>query len=675
MTGGIDRVAMIRDSLLDSVFQIGWRRTGLFQMLNRALLAVQPSIVPVIFKKKRAPFSKMIRENIEASAIERIDIGGEFYYQVLNPFYDRCLGDRFAREIKKYTDTVVIGTKGAGPKRPRTLARRSKVFEFLNQNFFGHKSSLVLLRLFDTDYYVMLWDIDASANNVSLEAKPVEKDTAIGKIFARIFSPVDKPTSIKPMVARALRANARIIQYGTERFERDHELIAGTKEIAARIKNITALGERALREIIGGTYEKSSGSPLISGFDSCAPNMMVFWKIFDRRTTRCLKYTYDVRCIMPLRQQIDMVEALSRRRSWLLTKLPPLVEGSAEWEGVAKVDRRVRAIISTAPPMPALPAPFTQESIDAWFAAFADSPYRELIDAATGPQQCHERMFCEMTLSSGIYNQRKNPFEGDRLIGLQGGISCSPAEASRAHLRAVAFRYLMALMAPDDTDLINCSLIQIPIRVAGAPAACIVGLRRQTDVTQDVIEDDAFFYTHHYYHSISKHIIRDIRVKSRNVYGRLAGRLLEKHMMSQIALELTRDGPSDVDAMLAKVNFDLAALGRIFPYERISLVRRNDVGHDLRDASVPIEMGPRTNGSNVVPLFKAPLGGANVDVSRIGLATVECGPNSVFDRTGDEVFIRPEVVAREMSHGALNATSTPEFARLQQKWIRSTSRK
>ena len=194
-------------------------------------------------------------------------------------------------------------------------------------------------------------------------------------------------------------------------------------------------------------------------------------------------------------------------------------------------------------------------------------------------------------------------------------------------------------------------------------------MRRQASVATDIIDDDAFFYTHHYYHSISKHIIRDIRVKSRNVYGRLAGRLLEKHMMGQISHELECDGPGDVGGMLARVNFDLAALARIFPYEMLSLVQDERLGSEQREASVLLEMGPR---SNVVPLFRPPFGTPSVDRSRIGTTRVECAANQVFDRTGNEIFIRPEVVAREMSHGALTATSTPEFAMLQQKWMHSS---
>jgi hypothetical protein len=255
-------------------------------------------------------------------------------------------------------------------------------------------------------------------------------------------------------------------------------------------------------------------------------------------------------------------------------------------------------------------------------------------------QPANERLFVEHTLSSGLYAVRQRVFSDGRRVSIDREARLDKGEnGDRVYFRDACFRYVLRLMIPDDADPEKCSVIMMPVRTGGAPAGCIAAIRQHRDAAH-LVKDEEFLFAYHYYHSIVKHAVRRIRTKAREAYLDLVG----AEVASIIAWFL-KQGQFPQEEVNSTCTFVCAMLGRVFPYDMVQfdLRKRLALGGPPQDASMNIdwfyEHLANKDRPPIMHLFHQWMEESAHPLYQ----------NTVFDRTGKDDFIKPDLVQSALS--------------------------
>lgn len=607
---------LIRHSLFEAMFQRGWQRAGLFPLINRSILIAQPTLAPVIYQS-------ISRKSLASRSDEpwrEVCKKGRCFTRIFNPIFDRRNSSEFERLLSNCE---------------RRLHLKGRQLSFLKAD---HHAKLI--PAFGNDFYVMLWKLDA-ISEVTLGAEPIGRENKNKEVWF-CFRQILKKRNGDPDVGSALNINKSLITIGTLRENcKDELLIAGDE-----VRRVHAVAERAVgavTTILDDVYRVYGGSSLLqvdqtNRVDQAGlANLMFFWKVIDRTTERCGVYTHDARCIVPSSQRDHLSAALDRR--WVeLLSAPRLVDRSG---AVSKVDNEVRLLLRS------------------------NNRRMEIVEAIEGRAPDCERLMVEHTLSSGLINARKNPFALDRLSRVEP----YGKDVERAQFRAVCLRYILLLMRPvrlvasgDKVDLVNWSVLQIPLRVGGAPAGCMTMLRRQDNVDSQVLDSKSFFDTYHFYHSICKHAIRQVRIKSRARYAQLVAELIRERLLEGLGQAVSSSTASyPIYRVLQNINLDLAALCRVFPFRMVQVQNQRHVHEPGTPSSTTVPIlhhiqapTPHERDTTVVSILRDKRNGILVQIY----------DNPVFDRTGEESFFEIEHVAPLIRSQLLQLEASDEYKML-----------
>ena len=282
-----DMLAIVRNGLFETVLQNGWRRNGFFTLLNRALVAMPHTLVPIIFQRGEA----------KLTCPRSIVGGGNSVFQlILNPLYDRVLADQF--RVGQLDGCLVDG-------------------KYLDARWHND-----LISLLGTDLYLLCFRIDMAQVDTKMTGELLRRN--LGESGGRgdrenvrwrtLQALLEKPAvgaDTVSSVAQAIRSNAAVIVNASTRQEKFDELLRLTSaKEEAWVTDLLRKTRSALEGVFDRVYELYAQSPLLESECGCAPNVMFFWKVFDRDNLRCAAYAYDTALVIPPRQKADLVAAL-----------------------------------------------------------------------------------------------------------------------------------------------------------------------------------------------------------------------------------------------------------------------------------------------------------------------------------------------------------------------------
>lgn len=590
------RVLLLQHSLLSSCFEEAWKRDGLYEIMNRTLLLGQSPFVMSLY-----------REN------------NNDYVYVRHSLFDCHLLHTFDEVIQQcHTESPI---RGAG-----TVLLPEYVEE---------------LHLFpDTGYACLFWDVltlDMTVEGFTIKlirrngkkqfhpqsSEVIEEDQivpVINHLFEKLFKAPAKGGRRTPWpstVQEAVKNNITSIEIGTRRVTRNEHLLLGNsisensyynktnKEGRAlegeRCEQLLGREQGSIKQVIEEIYKRFSGGPLLYGSRPAA-NLLFFVKTFDRSTYRLGCYGYNLQCIIPPTQRAHIAHALGKHKRSLKETSEKIRLANETDAETAKAEKTFRG----------------------WLAEGAHG-YDKIIARLTENLSDHTRCLVEFPITSGVINYRPKPFDDGRLFGI--GPDADKGTIEQERQREVCMRHIFRLMMPDPWLKQPASIMQVPMQVGGTVYACCAsimrdGMPRNAEASEQLIDNEAFFYRYHLYNLFCGDVVRLLRRGMRRAYIDAVTECFKEQV--DIIMEEACKQKADVDkgtcqTLVRRLQKDLHSLTRIYPFSEIKICLENDYHKEGRR-------------SDSISLFGNP-------EARVVLSYEE---NQFYDRLGNEEYL-PEL--------------------------------
>jgi hypothetical protein len=427
----------------------------------------------------------------------------------------------------------------------------------------------LLHQLLDTDIFICLFTVAPLAGD-RLHARFIQHPrdaTRLSVTLGRISAAYCKQDVFNALSIdnnlQALRNRTAIAALGTRREAR----AAQVSSLSSADLKILHGGKRVVLDIISDIFLKQRRSPLVhTGF---VTNIIYFHKQFTRTNLRFSSYAYDAALVVPDNQAREIAQGLLKHRSALLA------------------------------------LPTNNEHPDARAAFAARSETNEgclmLVRELSAPLSCHVRSVAEYPLAAGFFNVREDPADREGFNIVNASYDDAPGD----HLSNLLLRRIFWLMGGGEERERN--VVQVPIRIAGAPALCAVSVVS----THRRNGHSPFWHPYYLANSLIDQHVRPLRIRLRESYvDQLCERLLNAARKS-INYRIHNHRAISLDSFVAAVNSDWTCLTRLFPYEQVRLALAHNgtgpdilycLGHRMRIEKVPNMFFDIQNPSNYIKL-------------------------------------------------------------------------
>jgi hypothetical protein len=355
---------------------------------------------------------------------------------------------------------------------------------------------------------------------------------------------------------------------------------------------IVSDGLDGLRDLIDRNYHRVCLSPVISPHGRKPANLLIFAKVFNRRSERYGVYNYDCLPIIGKEQREHLKLALERCRRaqleathWLY---PAEFDGGEQWEkkprySVTKYDEEFGRLIHEP----------NGKGIDA------------ILDCIEKGLSADTRLFVEHALSSGSIFVNRSLFDRGTVGKMATPSSESGKIVEEEYLRFAYLHYVLLLMAPAAEQQAP-SLLMVPLRVAGAPWCTAVSVRNFSEagasLDGDQLVDEAEFQRSYlFYHFLMRPFQRRLRRWSKEDYMHHVGLILAHHLRTFVTAAVQKKKPFRVESMVRRINEEVGEVCRIYPYERIRFYSKKELAslklptrklHESHDIWFGLERNP-----------------------------------------------------------------------------------
>lgn len=542
-----DQVMLIRASLYESVLTGDWDNMSFYRFLNRAAFNLRSPHTFLIFDMKHNAY-RAINSDPPPDPLFR-------------PAIEELLSD-----LRGKTLSSDVSAKNVGSLSP----------------FINRKTTYLFLPL-ETCYD---WPHSPYAT-LQASYQPVPKKVRTNQFLSAVFSDfgetlredLDANGHVKDMLTRAASLYPDRSMVHAAHSKPDGRRINATDEF----KVVRAMAWDHIERICGDTYADERKSPLIAPRRKMPANIVMFAKVFDRTSTRYGAYHYTCRPVIPERQRLDWITALSALTDSAPTRTddtfvyaPPILDMEPESDATQSTpephkERRLPEETKWrfAPGRPA----YREADEKFWSLLLSEGGPEAILRLIEKPLPDCTRMFADGVLTSSFSEVIDEPLANPRVCCLR---SDAPEEEL---LRMAAWHYVLSLMAHDSPDKpLHHSLLTLPFRTAGATTLAVATVRSHhkaddgyNETAQSVIDIDDFKKSYLIYKSLMIPFERRFRRRTKESYitdiANITAYNLEAH-----AVRKNVDTPYVVsEFVLQKINRQIRELAAYYSYPLVEM--------------------------------------------------------------------------------------------------------
>lgn len=514
-------ISFLRGAIGDVCIESGADKLTLFHLINRVMFMFREPLVFSLYKRMPLKWGN----------------GKEVYFPADTSIRDTALSNIFDDAIKNIVFKKINIDKGVYPFDRYTLD--------------VEKSEGYLIKIFSTDYYLLVMSIERSRKGaaeepVDIKYNLVGRDTQIGKFFSILLSPFGAPLTainINQHLSKILREydageSVRIVnERRLEKYDPDDEL-----------KELEVVAKERFLELVSREYAELKGSPIFwrdkpSG-GKYLPNIIFNAAFYTREDGARWRghYAYENQVLICDEQREDILAAL---------------ETLAEIENDNSVFWRDDPSAQYERPR------YANSKADQFFWKRLESQEgrKEIVDALMRPLSQKTRLNCDYSMMSGIAQIHSEPFVNGGLGWIED-VNGNLGEQERF----ACLHYLSLLMVPPSQ---TCSAYVLPLRAGGTAyltATMIRNFGRREGWC--FVNNTQWQYDYFATHGLLEGVERRLRRRMKRVYSEL---LIEKmaFLLKDLAAGIFEDSGVSVRQFLDKMNCYSDVLCRIFPFKKL----------------------------------------------------------------------------------------------------------
>ncbi len=475
----LERVLLVKNSLLSAHYQVRWNVVGLRQIINRFFMLLQMRCIITI--------------------VERIKIGREEKYRIihhtcLDSFwkddFEQVLKDNFSDKYDDNEDIIVIDTN-----------KKFKSLDGQEENIDGF-----LIQFYENRFF-MVHNMDPDIQDQSkkreflpirISGTPFLNDLATE--FEKAFT-AEKMTYFLANENTIKQLDLKRNQWHSKKIAIEKTSLDSLKENSNSIENYKYHHLR-LAKIFDREYRKIKNSPLIKK-DNHPANIFFFIKAFSQTSYRFHKknhhpegnYPYSIRLVISESQKSDLKLAFNNLKD-------RYYKDSTLGEDNNFDDKFF------------------------WELLQEDDGIDNILDVLESPYELEERSMSDAVFSTGYVNIKEMPFKFNGNNRLEEPYLQN--KDSFGYKRLVCFHYMLMLLSQNEDfkNNQNPRILLVPGHVGGNPFFCIGHVYSDPEEqpngkklkNAEEHKHHQWLNNYHFYYSICHYLIRGARNKIGNLY-------------------------------------------------------------------------------------------------------------------------------------------------------------
>jgi hypothetical protein len=612
-----ERIILVRNSLLSAHYQTRWTEVGVWQVLNRCFLFLQRPTAIVLLDKQCGNGHRRILYHTLADPLWKSDF--ERWLNTDDP-EDEGLGLGAVRFSQLPPAEQAKCTLSAGGPRERYILDHAL---FLPDTIAdpdpdpdpGPRPRPRGVSLFgDAEPRAIFVSIDTSPNE-----KPKYRPLSLSEcglnehLFETVFNAAHtKRLQIPKHISKHLQSLGE--QWADGKMKPDNIPLTFDDAPPGGISLKTFLDPQnaghgfferqheAIRDIIERQYSKIFESPLLSPTQQNPPNIFFFVKSFtndfrrfvhvrEKQDPKKCIYAHSVRAVLPPSQRDHLAHAFLNFYAQC-AELPdsdPTVAASYCMQSVTRDSQDVPYAYAQQNAQGQMHRFLNSIGDDSFFweelaAAARDTKERpaetlkDIFERMEKPFGQWARSITDPVLESGYLHIKTHPFSSSAQERVHKSLLNN--RESNDYRRLVYYHYALSLMTPHDLEI---SALLIPGYVGGCPWLCIgfltptpKGPSSDHPARAEAPEKDRNRWNdnYHFYHSVSRYVVRGIRSKIKDHYldeigywyTEIGAQILSEAFERQGTAEKGPSLHTLLQELPRQVNPAYRALARVFPF-------------------------------------------------------------------------------------------------------------
>lgn len=485
----VERVFLVKNSLLSSHYQNRWSIVGIKQIINRFFLLLQRRCVIVVLEKVENTGYKIV------------------HHTCFDPFWKNDFESYLVK--KQYKNLLLDDSEEHDFKNLIIIDQNKLSNPRINKNGFVIENYCIQ---FYPNRYFMIHEMKSN-KDLDLKVQNEERNFPLVHIkqdgfLSRLAAEFEESMVSNERMGKFFRReniDGRVLNKEKEWSE--HKIIRSLpydlKQDWSDIPSDFFENHfQKLREIFNVEYQKMSGSPLLSG--RYCPNIIFSIRNFSQDSFRfCEKrhnkkgaYAHNIRMLIPDKQKEDFKYAFS------------------------KLKEKYSAYIDS----PGFKGAEEQNIDDLFFWKLLKKPggIDEILEILEAPFESYIRSMADAVFESGNVNIKEGPFTFGATNRLEEKELEKKSE-SPGYRRSVCFHYLLLILCGKVDNLFKIKkkeekeklyVFLNPGYVGGTPLFCTGFVFTQKDEE----EHKCWLDNYHFYHSFSHYLVRGIRSRIRDLY-------------------------------------------------------------------------------------------------------------------------------------------------------------
>lgn len=351
------------------------------------------------------------------------------------------------------------------------------------------------------------------------------------------------------------------------------------------VENIAMkIGLKQVSNICNELYEDCYKSPAVSRLDRNPPNVLFFFKFFNRLSERFEKtYHFNTQLIIPENQKqhwVSLFEMIREANTDIISnigspvstwKLPHLTLGQQSFTEVIHKPRIADRNID----------------LEFWNLLSSEAGPHNIVDQLARPTSKFERFFSDGALCSGTLHVDHSV--AGQLIS-QADSTTDKASKDNLRLRNASSHYLGEAMRPYGAG--DASFILAPCRVSDANWAAMGNISEYKKSEFGFPTEEKFNKIYHFHDSVVGKLAQRLRERSETEYLNAISECVHTihrlyHDKGTDAFESLNDKTWDTGmAFIEHLNLGFSALGRIFPFPVVQVDVTGEVRKKLLSAKL-----------------------------------------------------------------------------------------